>query len=58
MEGHKLLLDKLLATLGAQPRGHAAQAATVVRAKLHRSQLSHFTKISMMDAALYLHAHF
>ena len=58
MEGHKLLLDKLLATLGAQPRGHAAQAATVVRAKLHRSQLSHFKKISMMDAALYLHAHF
>ena len=34
MEGHKLLLDKLLAALGAQPWGYAAQATTVVRAAI------------------------
>ena len=34
VEGHKLLLDKLLATLGAQPWGHATQTATVVRAAI------------------------
>lgn len=33
MEGHQLLLDKLLGTLSAQPRGHTAQTATVVRAE-------------------------
>ena len=31
VQRHQLLLDKLLAALGAQARGHAAQATTVDR---------------------------
>ena len=63
MEGHKLLLDKLLAALGAQPWGHAAQATTVVRAAKQVTVIilyvSWYTRrIVTMDAALYLHAHF
>ena len=34
VESHQLLLDKLLTALGAQPRGHGAQAAAVVRAEI------------------------
>ena len=34
VESDQLLLDKLLAALGAQPRGHGAQAAAVVRAEI------------------------
>ena len=34
MESYKLLLDKLLTALGAQPWGHATQTTTVVRAAI------------------------
>ena len=63
MEGHKLLLDKLLAALGAQPWGHATQTATVVRAAIQVTVITLYVscytrRIIEMDAALYLHAHF
>ena len=34
VESHQLLLDKLLIALCAQPRGHRAQAAAVVRTEI------------------------
>ena len=42
VESHKLLLDKLLTTLGAQPRGHATQAATVIRAAIQLTVITYY----------------